>query len=92
MVTVWSHYDMGGLGNSICFIRVGSLDQPDLLPPDVHIFTSTRLPWVVLPPGVQATTAFYRFAETWSQDSLRRRDALFEAAGIDRPAKRTHSK
>lgn len=32
-------------------IRVGSLDKPDRLPPEVHIYTSTRQPWVVLPPG-----------------------------------------
>src|SRR5580693_1640680 len=35
-VALWSHY--GGAGSKICFIRVGTLDDPDRLPPDVHIF------------------------------------------------------
>ena len=28
---------------------MGTLDEPDLLPPDIHIFTASKQPWVVLP-------------------------------------------
>src|SRR5262249_19018848 len=45
-VAVWSHY--AGGGPIFRFVRVGTLDNPDLLPPDVHIFTSSKQPWVVL--------------------------------------------
>ena len=48
-VAVWSHY--AGAGDAVSFIRVGTLDEPDRLPPDVHIFTASKQPWVVLPPG-----------------------------------------
>ena len=51
-VAVWSHY--AGAGDAASFVRVGTLDEPDRLPPDVHIFTSTRQPWVRLPEGAPA--------------------------------------
>ena len=56
-VAVWSHY--AGAGDAVCFVRVGTLDEPDRLPPDIHIFTSTKQPWVVLPPGVPAVAEYY---------------------------------
>ncbi len=84
-VAVWSNYFMGGLKERIRFIRVGTLDNPDLLPPDVHIFTSTKQPWVVLPKDDYAVSEFYDYGTTWSKDSLERREALFEDAGIKMP-------
>src|ERR1043166_8062666 len=50
-VAVWSHY--AGGGDAVRFVRVGTLEEPGRLPPDVHIFTSTKQPWVVLPPGAK---------------------------------------
>ena len=35
-------------------IRVVALDDPDQMPPDIHIFTQSKQPWVVLPPGTPA--------------------------------------
>jgi hypothetical protein len=75
-VAVWSSYFMGGLKDRIRFIRVGTLDNPDRLPPDVHIFTSTKQPWVVLPPDDYAVEEFYDYENTWTRDSLKRRTAL----------------
>src|SRR5262249_8177572 len=48
-VALWSHY--GGSGPVVSFVRVGTLERPDLLPPDIHIFTRSKQPWVVLPPS-----------------------------------------
>lgn len=73
---------MGGLRERIRFIRVGSLDDPDRLPPDVHIFTSTKQPWVVLPPDDYAVEEFYDFRKVYSPASLKRREALTKAAGL----------
>jgi hypothetical protein len=75
-VAVWSHYFMGGLKERVCFIRVGTLDNPDRLPPDVHIFTSTKQPWVILPADDYAVAEFYDIKSTWRPDSLERRTAL----------------
>jgi hypothetical protein len=73
-VAVWSNY--GGGGDVVRFVRVGTLDEPDLLPPDVHIFTSTKQRWVVLPPGTPAVAEYYKAAELWPKESLDRRTAL----------------
>ena len=36
------------------FVRIGALDEPEALPPDVHIFTRSKLLWVGLPADVPA--------------------------------------
>lgn len=73
-VAVWSHY--AGSGPVVKFVRVGSLDQPDLLPPDVHIFTASKQPWVLLDPDVPAFEAYYDREAIWPKESLARRAAL----------------
>lgn len=75
-VAVWSHY--AGAGDALRFVRVGTLDEPRRAPPDIHIYTSTRLPWVTL-PSVPAVPGYYRVAQRWPKASLERRAAL--AAG-----------
>jgi hypothetical protein len=74
-VALWSHY--AGAGTKLSFVRVGTLDQPDRLAPDIHIFTSTRQPWVVLPPNVPAVPEYYDRNQFWPPDSLERLGALF---------------
>ena len=73
-VAVWSHY--AGSGPITKFVRVGTLDQPDLMPPDVHIFTASKQHWVVLPEGVPAFEEYYDREELWPRESLVRRQAL----------------
>ena len=73
-VAVWSTY--AGAGDLVRFIRVGTLDDPGLLPPDIHIFTSSKLPWVVLPAGKPAMPEYYDLKEHWPPDSLERRRML----------------
>lgn len=74
-VAVWSNY--GGAGDKVRFIRVGTLDDPDAMPPDVHIFTASKQPWVVLPADARAVAEYYDSKEVWSAESLARRRALF---------------
>ena len=56
-VALWSHY--AGAGERAAFVRVGTLDNPGAAPPDVHIFTSSKQPWVVIPDGAEAYATFY---------------------------------
>ena len=72
-VALWSHY--GGMGEKAAFVRVGTLEDPDACPPQVHIFTRSKQPWVVLPAGAPAFEVFY------SRDDL---DALFGTDGAAR--------
>jgi len=73
-VAVWSNY--AGAGPVVKFVRVGTLDNPDALPPDIHIFTASRQPWVVIPPGQAAVPEYYDRNEYWPAESLERRKAL----------------
>jgi hypothetical protein len=74
-VALWSHYD-AGLGERVSFLRVGTLDEPDLFPPDVHIYIESKQPWVVLPAGIRTFNQYYKSREVWSAQSLARREAL----------------
>lgn len=74
-IAVWSNY--AGAGDKVRFVRVGTLDEPDRFPPNVHIFTSTKQPWVVLPPGTPAFDEYYRSTDLWPKESLDRRAVLF---------------
>lgn len=73
-IALWSNY--AGSGEKVRFVRVGTLDEPDRLPPDIHIFTRSKQPWVVLPPGAAAVPEYYDRAEYWPAASLARRAAL----------------
>jgi hypothetical protein len=72
-VAVWSTY---GGSEAIRFVRVGTLDEANALPPDVHIFTTSKLPWVVLPTNTPVMDAYYSAAKLWPAESLARRAAL----------------
>jgi len=74
-VAVWSHY--AGGGPALSFVRVGTLDDPDQLPPDIHIFTASKQPWVQLPAGTPVVPEYYRRSEIWRPESLARLAALF---------------
>jgi hypothetical protein len=74
-IAVWSNY--GGGGDKVRFVRVGTLDEPDRLPPDIHIFTMSKQPWVVLPAGTPAMHEYYKASEMWPPESLERRARLF---------------
>ncbi len=73
-VTVWSNY--ADAGPKFHFVRVGTLDDPSRVPPDIHIYTSTKQPWVILPDGVPAVPEFYKPADYWPAASI----ARFKAA------------
>ena len=73
-IAVWSNY--GGSGDKVRFVRVGTLDAPDRLAPDIHIYTASKQPWVILDPQVRAVAAYYDAATVWSAPSLERRRSL----------------
>jgi hypothetical protein len=58
------------------FIRVGTLDQPDRVPPDIHIYTSSKQPWVVIPEDTPSFPEYYSAVEVWPAESLARMKAL----------------
>ena len=75
-VALWSHY--AGAGEAISFVRVGTLDHADRLPPDIHIYTSSKQPWVVLPDGAVQVPEYYSLEAHWPAASLERLRAVKE--------------
>lgn len=73
-IALWSNY--AGMGEALRFVRVGTLAEPDRLPPDIHIFTMSKQPWVLLPPGTPAVPEYYDRKQYWPADSLERRSVL----------------
>lgn len=73
LTAVWSDY---GRRPSLRFVRVGTLDDPTRLAPDVHIFTRSKQPWVGLPADVPAAEIYYDMEKLWPAESLARRKAI----------------
>jgi hypothetical protein len=74
-VVLWSNY--GGANDILRFVRVGTLDKPGEVEPNIHIYTRSKLPWVCLPEGALAVEAYYESGQVWPAESLGRRKALF---------------
>jgi hypothetical protein len=70
---LWSDY---GRRPALRFVRVGTLDNPEVIPPDVHIFTRSKLPWISLPEQTPAYEVYYDMQKLWPLASLERRQAI----------------
>lgn len=73
-VALWSHYVR--VYKRVSFIRVGTLTEPHRCLPDVHVFTSTKQPWIVLPENIPAYKGIYIRSKTWSPESIQRIELL----------------
>lgn len=69
-VALWSHYPGGG--DEIRFVRVGTLDDPDALPPEIHVYTDSKQRWMTLPEGARSFAEFYDPKQEWATESLQR--------------------
>ena len=66
---MWSDY---GRRPRLRFVRVGTQDDPGALPPRVHVFTGSKLPWVRLPEGAPSFDEYLDVRELWPAESLER--------------------
>lgn len=78
VVALWSSY--AGAGPAILFLRAGTLDPAGEIESDIHICTSTRLPWVEIPQGARAVPSFYGAKAVWPDDARARYRAARGAA------------
>ncbi len=67
---------------AVRFVRAGTLDDPSAVSPDVHIYTRSKLRWVILPSSVPAFEHYYDMNVVWPAASLER----VRAAGVDTSA------
>lgn len=79
LTALWSNY--AGADDAIHFVKVGTLDDPDRVPPNIHIYTASKQPWLVLPQDVLAFSDYYVREDIWPQKSLDRRAAAIAAHG-----------
>jgi hypothetical protein len=80
-IALWSNY--AGAGDKLHFVRVGTLDEAHQLPPDIHIFTASKQPWVLIPDGQKAVKGYYDCEKYWTNESLVRRKQLLELGDSD---------
>lgn len=59
------------------YIRAGTLDDPNACPPDVHIFTSSKLPWIDIAGDTPVYPDFYTFSDVLPPAAMARWTALF---------------
>lgn len=71
---LWTHFHAAPAKSR--FVRAGTLDNPADFPPDVHIFTASKQPWVSIPDDVPAFAGFYDLKSTWPDASRKRLRAL----------------
>ena len=69
-VALWSNY--AGFGDKVSFVRVGTLDEPDRISPDIHIFTESKQPWVVIPEDQPSVERYYDLRQYWPDSSRAR--------------------
>ncbi len=69
-VALWNHYP--GIGPKVAFLRAASLDDPDAITPDIHIYTSSKQPWVTLSHDIPVVKEYYRRSEYWPAESVER--------------------
>ena len=71
---VWSEYlkFSSKYSASILFLRAGTLEPPNAVAPEVHIYVESKLPYIVLPAEIPKYSAFYDVMSLWSQASLER--------------------
>jgi hypothetical protein len=67
-VAVFSEYGRA----EVRFVRAGTLDDPTAVRPDVHIYTRSKVGWVILPEGAHRFDVYYDSERLWPAESLRR--------------------
>ncbi|MFL5269269.1 MAG: GFA family protein, partial [Stellaceae bacterium] len=68
--TLWSRYHI--VPGDCLFVRAGTLDTPEAVRPDVHIYTRSKLPWLSLPEGARVFQSSYKLDDVWSPESKER--------------------
>lgn len=65
-------------GYAVSDIRVGTLDYPDIMEPDMHSFIGSKLGWLELPKDAKTSKGYYDYKQMWPKSSLKRLDICLE--------------
>ena len=69
-------------GPFLSFIRVGTLNQPHVVTPDIHLFVRSKVPWISLPDGVLKKEELNNIEEVWAEQSIMRRKAILPKIAV----------
>ena len=83
-VALWSNYYMRGLRDKIRFLRVGTLEDPSVFPPDVHIFTKSKLPWFEPPENQPMVDKFYAYGDILKPKQLSVLTKMFDKLSAEK--------
>jgi hypothetical protein len=75
-VAVFSEYGRP----EVRYVRAGTLDRPSAVTPDVHIFTKSKVSWVMIPESTPAFEVYYDMKELWPIASLERLTAILASS------------
>ena len=75
---IWCEYHVAPKGFLV--LRTGTLDKPNNVEPEAHIFTTQKLPWLPLPKDVPCFPEMYNRIETWPEASNQTMDRLVAKA------------
>jgi hypothetical protein len=76
-IAVWSQYGAGG--DLLSFVRVGTLDDAARIAPSIHIYTSTKQPWITLSDDIPSVPEYYNAKDYWSPEARERVRAMRSA-------------
>ncbi|KAI4615285.1 hypothetical protein J4E83_007012 [Alternaria metachromatica] len=68
------------LGDAVAELRVGTLDFPSLMEPDIHIHVESKLDWVTLPEGAKTAQRSHDYKKSWPKSSLKRLEICLKRA------------
>jgi hypothetical protein len=72
--SIWTEYSPG-----FWFVRLTTLDNQTAYPPDMHIFTRSKQPWLNLSDAVPVFENYYDRETDWPAEKLARYRAVAEA-------------
>ena len=75
---LWGWYS---LRPGVVVVRPGTLDDRQATQPQAHVWTRSKLPWVIIPDGVPTFPMGYKTPEVWPEASLQRLQASSRSGG-----------
>ena len=65
-------------GYAVSDVRIGTLDFPGIMEPDVHSFVGSKLGWIDLPKDARTSKGHYDYHKMWPKSSLKRLEVCVE--------------
>jgi hypothetical protein len=65
-------------GYAVSDVRIGTLDFPGIMEPDMHSFVGSKLGWIELPKDAKTSKGHYDYKQMWPKSSLKRLEICLE--------------